>query len=388
MGLVLEGKVASAKGIAEMQVGIEGGKITAVKKSGLGGRKIRPKGIIFPGFIDPHVHLREPGWTHKEDFATGSKAALHGGVTCVLDMPNNKVPAKTAKALREKKRLAKKATIDILFYGMVDGNAKELMRMAPLVAGYKVYMSETTGTRGVRREELSTLLRGLPKKLVSFHCEDRGIVEKDSSRPLAAEVIAIRDAVSLSKKLNLVSNICHLSTMEGFRCITRGYCEASPLHALFSKNDAGRNPLLTMNPPLRSKEDRDFIFRALLKGKIDFLATDHAPHTLAEKWEGAKGCPGLDTYGAFVSLLMKKGCSFGNVLEMTSGNISRVLSLHKGTMAVGYDADFTSIEMKPKKVEKKDLETKCRWSPFEGKTFPGRVSMTVKGGEIAFQEKV
>jgi len=387
VGFVLEGKFANAKGITELQVSIYGGKISAVKKSGLAGKKIRPKGIIFPGFIDPHVHLREPGWTHKEDFKTGSKAALHGGVTCVLDMPNNKVPAKTANAIMEKAKLArKKALIDILFYGMADGNAKELRKMSHLVAGYKVYMSETTGTHGVRREELVALLKGLPKKLVSFHCEDKGIVEKYPARPIEAEVKAIKDTMSISKKLNLISNICHISTGEGFRAINRGYCEASPLHAFFYNGT--KNTLLTMNPPLRSKKDRDFIFNALLFGKIDFLATDHAPHTLNEKRRGAKGCPGLDTYGAFVSLLLKEGCSFRTVIGLTSHNISQVLSLPKGRLGKGYDADFAAIEMKPSKVEKRHLETKCQWSPFEGKTLPGRVSMTIRRGEIAFQDNV
>lgn len=383
----MDGKFAFPQGIFEGQVAMDGSKITAVKKSGLVGKKIHPMGIIFPGFIDPHVHLREPGWVHKEDFRTGSKAALHGGVTCVIDMPNNKVPAKTAKAIKAKAKLAKKkALIDIRFYGMVDGNRKELIEMAPLVAGYKVYMSETTGTQGVRKEELLTLLRGLPKKLVSFHCEDKGIVESDSLRPSIAEVKAIKDAIVISKKLNLASNICHLSTMEGFYAINRGYCEASPLHAFFSSG--AKNKLLTMNPPLRGKKDRNFIFNALLKGKIDFLATDHAPHTLEEKREGAKGCPGLDTYGAFVSLLLKRGCSLRTAIGITSANISNAIGMKKGHIEPGYGADFTVMEIKPTKIHKRDLQTKCQWSPFEGKTFPGRVSMTIAGGEIAFQDNV
>ncbi len=388
MDLVLESKFVSPSGVKEGQIGIEDGKIKFIKKSGLEGKKLKTRGLIFPGFIDMHVHLREPGWIHKEDFRTGSKAALHGGVTTVVDMPNNKPPINNLRALKRKIRLAKKkALIDILFYGMVDDNLKELVKMKSLVAGYKVYMSETTGTRGVDAESLEKILGKIPKKLVSFHCEDRHMIEQDMSRPEVAETKAITEVTKLSRKFSIKSNICHISTKSGFSIANKArlFREVSPLHAFFFKKNAEKNRKLTMNPPLRTREDRDFLFRSLISGKASFLATDHAPHTIEEKKEGARGCPGLDTYGGFVSLLLKKGASPETINRITSLNASHVLGLKKGLIKEGFEADFSIIEMNPWKVSRKELETQCGWSPFEGFVFPGRASISLRKGEPAWE---
>src|SRR5208337_226712 len=147
--LVVAGKVVSSSGVQEMEIGISDGKIAEMRRQGLEGTRVIKTGraLIFPGFIDIHVHMREPGWEQKEDFRTGSEAAVHGGVTTVVDMPNNPRPAIDLAVLREKARLAsKKALVDVRFYGgVVYEELDELGRISSLVVGYKLYLAKTTG---------------------------------------------------------------------------------------------------------------------------------------------------------------------------------------------------------------------------------------------------
>ena len=190
--LVVAGKVVSPVGIEEMEIGISDGKIAEVKRQGLAGTRTIKAGraLIFPGFIDIHVHMREPGWEQKEDFRTGSEAAVHGGVTTVADMPNNPRPAIDPAALREKARLAsKKAFIDVKFYGgVVYKELNELRRISSLIAGYKLYLAKTTG-------DLTFPSSGLEKAFgliadtgrpASLHCEDQGIID-ERTKELAGE---------------------------------------------------------------------------------------------------------------------------------------------------------------------------------------------------------
>jgi len=191
--LVVAGKVVSSVGVEEMEIGISDGKIAEMKRQGLAGRRTIKAGraLVFPGFIDIHVHMREPGWEQKEDFRTGSEAAVHGGVTTVADMPNNLKPAINLAVLREKARLAsKKALVDVKFYGgVVYKELNELRRISSLVSGYKLYLAKTTGNLMFPPSELKKvfgLVAGTGRP-ASLHCEDQEIIDartKEEARHL------------------------------------------------------------------------------------------------------------------------------------------------------------------------------------------------------------
>jgi dihydroorotase (multifunctional complex type) len=415
--LVIEGKVVDLENIFEARVGIEDGIIKEIKKQGLGGeRNINAKNsLIFPGFIDLHVHMRVPGWEHKEDFSTGTKAAAHGGVTTVVDMPNTIVPATNLERILEKKKLAvKKAVVDVLFYGGVSKeNISELKKMSDEVIGYKVYVCESTGDMYLPYEYVEEIESEVSSsnKPVSFHCEDKPMIEERKKklagrndpevhcdiRPAESEVIAIEKVLSLTKSR---VNICHVSTKRGLEIIGEHKqknklltCEVAPIHLFFTRKDiAEKKNFLKMNPPLRSEQDRKSLLEGLMKDKIDFLASDHAPHTVEEKendvWSAPSGVPELDTYGSFVTWLMKMGVSPQTIMKMCSYNPAKFLNLNKGLIEKGKVADITIVDPKcPTKITSENLYTKCKWSPFEGIELPGKVVYTIRNGEVIMENE-
>lgn len=406
--LVLEGLAVVGGEVEEMQIGVSDGRIDAIRKSGLiGERKIRAEGcIIFPGFIDVHVHMREPGWEAKEDFRTGSMAAVHGGVTTVFDMPNNKVPATSPKALRRKASLARrKSLVDVFLFGGVEArNIAYLPSMKGYVVGYKVYLAETTGGLILPASMLGRALKkiGTTGRPASVHCEDQSVIDGARGRaiaphaevrPPAAETEAVRTTLA-SRGLTRV-NLCHISTSGALRQIARAKarggvaCEATLHHLVFDERDGMRNPLLKTNPPLRSGADRARLVEGLRSGVVDFLVTDHAPHRLEEKGEGAAGVPGLDNYANVVSsLIAEQGFTPSQVAGFTSSKQARFFGLaDRGEIATGARADLTVLDLRSKERVKADgLYTKCGWSPYEGMTFPGRARWTLVGGRVLLDD--
>lgn len=412
--LVVAGKVVGPSGITQMEVGITEGRVSELKKQGLvGARRIEEeRALIFPGFIDIHVHMREPGWERKEDFRTGSEAAIHGGVTTVADMPNNPTPAVGVKEIREKLELVrKKAKVDVKLYaGVSNDGLQEVERVADLVAGYKFYLAKTTGSLTFPPDRLErgfSFVAKTAKNAVSLHCEDQGIIDeraqalKDESRPdiycdvrpPAAEVKSVmRVRAALESHRTLRANICHASTEETLAIVRRGRaqglnldCEAALHHLYFSRSAMLENGLLRMNPPLRQESDRAALVRGLGDGTVSFLVTDHAPHLREEKLrEGLSGVPGLDDYGHVVSWLVKEvGIDPTIVARVASSNPASFLGLEdRGQLAVGKRADLSIIDMSsPEVVKGTSVRSKCGWSPYEGKTFPGRTKWTIRLGE-------
>jgi len=417
--LVVEGRIVDVSNIFEAQIGIEDGLIKEIKKSGLKGDTfVKVNGsLIFPGFIDMHVHLREPGWEYKEDFLTGTKAAAHGGVTTVLDMPNTPKPATNVENVKEKFYSAKKrGSVDILLYGGATvENINELQKMGRYVRGYKMFLCESTGGMFFNDAlKLPTYLKTLEDigKIVSFHCENQEINEKAKeklkgrndpkafveSRPPSSEVNSIKNLISsLNHFRNLKANIAHLSTADGFALVEKfkqsGHpitCEVTPHHLFFTKsNIKDEKAFLRMNPPLRNDSDRKALINGVKEGKVDFLATDHAPHTIKEKsqdvWNSPSGVPGLDTYGNFVSWLIGQGISPMTIVKITSFNAANILGLNKGSIEKDRIADLVVLDMKnEEKISSESLFTKCGWSPFEDIEFPGRVSYTIYKGKVIF----
>ncbi|MGD0146462.1 MAG: dihydroorotase [Nitrososphaerales archaeon] len=411
--LVVAGKVVSPAGVREMEIGISDGRIAEMKRQGLAGTRIIKAGraLIFPGFIDIHVHMREPGWEQKEDFRTGSEAAVHGGVTTVADMPNNPEPATNPAVLREKARLAsKKALVDVRFYGgVVYKGLNELLRISSLVAGYKLYLAKTTGNLTFPPSELEKAFGLIARtgRPASLHCEDQGIIDERTRdlaqekrpdvhcdmRPPEAEVESVRRvAVALRTAPKLRANVCHASTEETLSIVSSArsggahlQCEATLHHLYFDRSKILENPLLRTNPPLRPEKDRRALLEGLRDGRVSFLVTDHAPHLREEKLsDGSSGVPGLDDYGHVVSWLIRKGDVDPTVMaRVACSNPASFIGLKdRGQIKVGERADFSILDIwSPEVVRAEDVRSKCGWSPYEGIEFPGRTRWTIRSGE-------
>ncbi|MBI3841380.1 MAG: dihydroorotase family protein [Thaumarchaeota archaeon] len=410
--LVLEGRVVGPSGVEEKEVGISDGMISEMKKQGLkGARRIRAgRCLIFPGFVDIHTHMREPGWEQKEDFRTGSLAAIHGGVTTVADMPNNPNPATTKATLEEKHRLSKKSLVDVRFFGGVKAAGRDMDAISGLVTGYKLYLARSTGDLLLPKGELSKVMSkvggiGLP---LSLHCEDQTVIDRRTSelagerradvhcdvRPPLAETHSVKTVISALQGNRLVrANVCHASTRETLRLVEEGRaaglkldCEAALHHLFFNRKATLRNPLLKTNPPLRDDGDRASLVEGVKEGRVSFLVTDHAPHTREEKEElGLSGVPGLDDFAHVVTwLIVTQGVDPATVARVASANPASFLGLEdRGSIGVGKRADFTIVDPGSlEKVRSDDLKTKCGWSPYEGVEFPGRVKWTIRGGEV------
>jgi len=398
------------RGAQEVQIGVSGGRIAEIKRQGLRGTQkvVAPAScVIFPGFIDTHVHLREPGWEYKEDFASGTAAAAHGGVTTVFDMPNNLVPATDVRTLENKAELARsRGLIDVKLLGGVGTRLSLIQKIRELVVGYKIYLAETTGNlltpHGRLREVLTAV--GKAGRPASVHCELQSLLDRrredlagqnrpdlhSDLRPPDAEVESVK--MVLAARGGTKVNFCHISTVGALELVeeSRGdasmtACEVALHHLFFSRNDMFRSELLRMNPPLRTESDRVGMIQGLKTGSVDFLVTDHAPHTLKEKQqEGACGVPGLDNYGNMVSWLIRKhDLSLETVAAVTAGNQARFYCLgDRGSIAVGKRADLTVIDLKaPEKASSGAVRSKCGWTPYEGVEFPGRVRWTLFEGK-------
>jgi dihydroorotase len=416
--LLVEGKAVLPAGIDNVQIGIADGRIAVIQKHGVHAahRIAAADCLIFPGFIDLHVHLREPGWEYKEDFATGSQAAIHGGVTTMVDMPNTPQPMVSVAALEDKRRLAAKATVDVHFYGGVTtSNLASLSAMAAYVVGYKVYLAETTGNLRLPLEQLPSALAAIEtlRKPVSLHCENQALIDARRRelqgrsepdlhcdvRPPEAEVQSVRHVIAQLR--GGAANICHLSTADGLELVEAArrtgrhiFCEVTPHHLFYTREAMHqRGHFLKVNPPLRTDAHRHALLEGLKRGQIDFLASDHAPHTTDEKQRESgsapSGVPGLDDYGHIVAwLLVTEGVSPMTVLDLCSGNPARFLGLDdRGRIAVGTRADLTIVDIHhPETVQAEHLYTKCGWSPFDGVTFPGGVRWTVHQGRVLLED--
>jgi dihydroorotase len=407
--VIVEGELADIDGVRHGQVCIEDGTIVAVGSAlGTPDHVFDAGCLVFAGMGDIHVHARQDVTgldNHKETFATASAAALHGGVVHVADMPNNPAAPVDDAGYAAKERLAAEADLPVTFtlYAGIGPGTRPLARAVP----YKAYMGPSVGDLYFRSlEELDRTLASYRGQAVSFHCEDPALLEQhraapthEARRPPECELSATCFALALIEKYGLAGKLCHYSVGEGLPLIrearARGLpvtAEVTPHHLFFDTSmitDRSR-PWMQMNPPLRGPADREALLEALRDGTADYLATDHAPHTVAEKERGMSGQPHLDTYGPFVTwLLVEKGFPPQRVAAVCSANpgafVSRFCSERFGRLAPGYVGSLTVLDLRhPSTVRREELRTRCGWSPFEGVTFPGRVAAVfVRGRRLA-----
>jgi len=343
--------------------------------------------LVLPGLIDPHVHLREPGDTYKEDFTSGSRAAVAGGFTTVIDMPNNKVPTITAERLKEKEALAKKAVCDVLFhFGGTDNNFGEVKSADP--RSLKLYLGETTGSLALKNpDSLAKHFTNFPaERPVVLHASDHSPDEKTN---LERTYATMENALSLAQQRRI--HMAHASSEKEI-LIAKKYArctvEVAPHHLFLSNRNAEKLGFLSkVYPPLRSEQKRLKLWHAL--GNVDCIATDHAPHTIEDKEAGAAGFPGLETSLALMLDASAKGLVDRTwVVRAMSWNVAKAFNIEKkGKLETGYAGDVTIVDhRKSWKVVGSELETKCRWSPFDGMELKGKAVTVVKNGKIIYEE--
>ncbi len=335
--------------------------------------------IRLPGLIDVHTHLREPGAIQKEDFETGTKAAIAGGYTLILDMPNNPVPTVSLEALDQKISLAQgRIYSDLGFnFGATPKNPGEFLKVKDKVFGLKVYMNHTTGDLLMedRRALENTFNNWIKGKPIMVHAEGG----------------TVNLAIELAKKYQQKLHVCHLSLKEQIEAVKQAKsegmdisCEVSCHHLFLTDKDAERlGPYGVMRPPLVSKDGQDALWQALIDGTIDMIASDHAPHTKEEKEAPGKvvnGVPGLDTSLPLLLTAVNDGrLTIDKLIEITSTNPRKIFHIPE---------QFGSyVEVDPTirySLFANHLYTKCGWTPFEGMKVTGKVKKVTLRGQVVF----
>lgn len=336
---------------------------------------------LLPGMIDVHTHLRDPGATHKEDFCTGTLAALAGGVTMILDMPNNPIPTISTSALKEKEKIAqKKAVCD---YGLIFGasqldNTSEFKKVIPKVAALKVYMDQTTGTLLIEKLDL------LEKIFRMWNCDKPIMVHAESA--------TLAKAITLAHLYKRHLHCCHVSLKEEVELIKKAKerglkmtVEVTPHHLFFTQSDQKKlGPYGIMKPPLRSQKDVDALWQGIKTGVIDIVATDHAPHTNVEK-ESAKppfGVPGLETaLPLLLTAVKEKRLTLSKVIELYQENPRKIFKLPK------QKDTYIEVDLQSRfEIRNDNLKTKCGWSPFNGWKVYGKVNNVVIRGQTVYKD--
>lgn len=333
--------------------------------------------LRLPGLIDVHVHLRDPGQTYKEDFFTGTLAAVAGGFTTILDMPNNKTPVTTFEKLKEKQKIAsQKIVCDIGFYfGSLGENLEEFKKVQNDVFGLKIYLNQTTGNYIVDEKVFRKVCEVWPKK--------RPIL-------LHAEADVIKQMIEIASQAGQRIHICHVSSEKELKTIIKAKrkdykvtCGVTPHHLFLTAEDKKElGPYGMMKPSLKDKKDVDFIWKNL--EYIDVIESDHAPHTIEEK-KSVKppfGVPGLETtLTLLLTAVSKKKLTMNRLIELCFKNPKRIFNIPTDKN--------TWIEIDEKEeyiIDNKKLFTKCGWSPFDGWKVKGRVIRVFIRGKKVFED--
>jgi len=320
-------------------------------------------------------------------------------------MPNNPIAPVDDARYAEKEKLTAKSAVHVTLYAGIGPETSPLKRHVP----YKAFMGSSVGDLFFTSpEQLEGVIAKYRGQNVSFHCEDpatlnesKGASTHEQRRPAKAEITATEFALTLIERYGLTGKLCHYSTKGGLEKIAaakargvRVTAEAAPHHLFFDETMlTDKNRLwLMMNPPLRGREDRLALIAALRNGLVDYLASDHAPHTREEKMRGRSGVPHLDTYGAFAAWLMAEhGFSARDIARVCSYNpgcfvkefLPAGFGRGFGVVEPGYAGSLTILNPgAPATVRREELKTKCGWSPFEGYVLPGRVTYTILKGKV------
>ncbi|MDM3843894.1 MAG: dihydroorotase [Aphanizomenon gracile PMC638.10] len=367
---------------------------------------------LLPGVIDPQVHFREPGLEYKEDLFTASCACAKGGVTSFLEMPNTRPLTITQSALDDKlQRAAQKCLVNYGFFiGATADNLPDLLSAQP-TPGIKVFMGSMHGQLLVNQEEALEAIFAQGTRLIAVHAEDQGRINQRKQefagitdpaihsqiQDNLAALLATQLALKLSKKYQRRLHILHMSTAEEAELLREDKpswvtAEVTPQHLLLNTSAyATIGTLAQMNPPLRSPHDNQVLWQALRDGIIDFIATDHAPHTLEEKAQTypntPSGMPGVETsLPLMLTAAMDGKCTVAQVVQWMSKAVAVAYGIpNKGEITPGYDADLVLVDLKNyHEVKREEVVSKCGWNSFEGWNLTGWPVTTIVGGEIVY----
>lgn len=379
--------------------------------------------FVMPGVIDDQVHFREPGLIHKATIETESKAAVAGGITSFIEMPNTSPQTITQKLLEEKFEIASKtsyANYSFMFGGTND-NLEELLKTDPKnVAGIKLFLGSSTGNMLVDNEEVLEKIFSSTKMLIAVHCEDEATIKQNLENYLKeygddipvelhpkirseeACYLSSSKAIELAQKTGARLHIFHVSTGKETKLFTNKIplekkkitAEVCVHHLWFDESDyKTKGTQIKWNPSVKTKQDKNALWEALLNDKIDIIATDHAPHTIEEKQQVYTKAPSggplvQHALPAMLQAYKNNKISLEKIVEKMCHNPAKIFQIEKrGFIKKGYYADLVLFDTSsPWTVTKENILYKCKWSPFEGTTFHSKILYTLVNGEIIYNK--
>jgi len=425
--VLINARVYTSRGIVEAGVAIDNRRIVKVAKEinlPPASARLNMNGcLVLPGLIDSHVHLRDQQLAYREDFASGTEAAAAGGVTTVIDMPNNRPLTMSSEALRERMQLAeKRILVNVAFNSAFPHQLGEIRRIVNEGAvGFKLYLIQQIG--GVNINDDSALQGAFDsvaetKVPIAVHAEDRATLEAAEKRmretgrndaeallkahPSKAEVKAIQRVVRLAKNSGAHAHICHISSAAGLNAALEAKkknlnitCEVTPHHLLLTSHHAKKlGNIALMLPPLRGKGDTEALWKALKQGLIDTVASDHAPHSVEEKsagsiWEVKPGIAGIET---MLSLMLNEvnlgRLTINELVRLTCEKPAQTFRLReRGSLSEGCIADIVVVDVKREhKIDASRFFSKAKFSPFNGWKVKGKPVKTLVNGCLVMDE--
>lgn len=418
--IIRGGTVWTPSGPEMTDVAVREGRIAAFGSfaEGLGAQELSARGLmVLPGVVDTQVHFREPGLEHKEDLESGTRAAALGGVTAVFEMPNTSPSTTTAEAIADKlKRAEGRTWTDHAFFvGAASDNADELatLERLPGVCGVKIFMGSSTGSLLV--EDDDTLLRVLRSgvRRVAVHAEDEprlrerkalldtaaGAAQHPHLRDAETALRATTRILRLARQAGRRIHVLHVTTADEVPLLAANKdlvtCEVTPQHLTLSAPDCYERlgSRAQMNPPIREAAHTTGLWQGVRDGVFDVIGSDHAPHTLEEKASAYPGSPsGMPGVQTLLPLMLDHvhggRLTLARLVDMVCTGPARIFNIaSKGRIALGYDADFTLVDLNAQREITQDwLASKCGWSPFEGMTVTGWPMATVVRGAIVMRD--
>lgn len=418
--ILRNGMVVTPNGTQRTSIAIGDGRIRAIGDllGAAAAEEVDLRGLtVLPGVIDTQVHFREPGLEHKEDLESGTRAAAQGGVVAVFEMPNTKPSTTTADAIRDKLARARgRAWVDHAFFiGAASDNIDHLAEWEriPGCAGIKVFMGSSTGNLLVADDETLSRVLAQGFRRIAVHCEDEGrLIERKHVadegahprvhhqwRDVETALMASTRLINLAEKAGRRVHVLHVTTAEEMEFLAGhkdvATVETTPQHLTLAAPECYERlgTYAQMNPPIRGIRHRDALWRAIADGTVDVLGSDHAPHTREEKDkpypQSPSGMTGVQTLVPIMLDHVKQGrLSLERLVDLTSAGPARIYNIAgKGRIAMGYDADFTIVDMKAERIITNDwIESRCGWTPFDGQKVTGWPVATIVRGQTVMRD--
>jgi len=418
--LVLRGGTCvTPSGTAPADVAVRDGRIVEVGEVTGDAREVLDCGglHVLPGLIDTQVHFREPGLEHKEDLGTGMASAALGGITAIFEMPNTKPNTDSTMRMAQKVRLAtEKGRVDFAFFiGATAENADSLpaLERLPGCSGVKIFMGSSTGTLLVDDAEVLRRVLVHGSRRVAVHCEDearlveRKHVAEDAAHPRAhhrwrdeqTALLATTKLLEVARKTRRRVHVLHVTTAQEAALLAQhkdiATMEVTPQHLTLAAPDCYERlgTYAQMNPPIREAHHREALWEAVRRGVVDVIGSDHAPHTREEKDrpypKSPSGLPGVQTTVPLMLDAVHRGkMSLTRLVDLLAHGPQRIYDIAaKGRLVVGYDADFTLVDLEKKHVLKHDeMASRCGWTPFDGMEVTGMPVATIVRGHVVMRE--